>query len=294
MFQTVYENKLAIGEIEAEMKNVFDWLFRFIKGIFIGSGAILPGVSGGALAAVFGLYKRIIAFLSNIRKDFMKNVLFFIPVGLGGLFGIFVLSHPLDYFLETARFQVLWCFIGCILGTIPALYKEAGKEGRKPVHLVIAAVTAGVAFIGLWAAREYLNVSMPQNLATWILAGVIFALGLIVPGLSPSNFLMYFGMYEPMTKGIKELDFSVILPVGIGAVLCILLFAKIMSLILKKAYAGVFHLILGIVLASTAIIAPMDYTGVTLPVILWSAVVFLIGLAVGLFMGKLESRYKTE
>ena len=64
-------------------KKTIDWLFRFVKGMLIGSGAILPGVSGGALAAVFGIYEKMIAFLSDLRKDFVKNVIFFIPVGLG-------------------------------------------------------------------------------------------------------------------------------------------------------------------------------------------------------------------
>lgn len=275
-------------------KKVFDWLFRVIKGMFIGSGAILPGVSGGALAAVFGIYERIIAFLSNPFKDFFPNVLFFIPVVLGAGIGIVGLSHPLDYFLQTAEFQVLWCFIGCILGTLPALYKEAGKKGRQPRHLVIASITAVVAFIGLFASREYLNVTMPQNTATWVMAGAIFALGMIVPGLSPSNFLMYFGMYEPMTAGIKNLDFGILIPVGIGAVLCVIAFAKLMSFILSKAYAGVFHFILGIVVASTMVIAPMDYSAVTGSIIVQSVLVFAIGFGVGILMEKLDEKYRAE
>lgn len=273
---------------------VIDWVFRFVKGMFIGTGAILPGVSGGALAAVFGLYERIIAFLSDLKKDFLKNVLFFLPVGLGGVFGMFVLAYPLDYFLKTASIQVLWCFIGCILGTLPALYKEAGKEGRKPRHYVIMAVTAVLGFIGLWTARQYLNVALPLNVGTWILAGAIFSLGVIVPGMSPSNFLMYFHMYEPMTAGIKNLDLSIIIPLGIGAVLCVLCFAKLMSIILKKAYAGVFHFILGIVLASTAVIAPTDYSGISTTGIIVSVAVFLGGIALGLSMGWLEKKYKRE
>lgn len=273
-------------------KSMIDWLFRFVKGMFIGTGAILPGVSGGALAAVFGIYEKIIAFFANIRKDFLKNVVYFIPVGVGAVFGMFVLAYPLNYFLNTAEIQVLWCFIGCIAGTIPALFKEAGKEGRKPYHLVLTGATAVIGFIGLWAARQYLSLSLPQNFGIWVMAGAIFALGMIVPGLSPSNFLMYFNLYEPMTAGIKNLDFSVILPLLIGAVICVVLFAKLMSLILKKAYAGVFHFILGIVIASTAIIAPTDYRGVSSGVIVVSALLFLAGLSLGLFMGWLEKKYK--
>lgn len=274
------------------IKKAADWVYRFVKGMFIGTGAILPGVSGGALAAVFGIYERIISFLSDLRTDFWKNVVFFIPVVFGGLFGMFVLSRPLNYFLNTAEIQVLWCFIGCIIGTLPALFREAGKNGRKPRHLVITCCTAVLGFAFLWAARQYLDVGMPLNTGTWIMAGVIFALGMIVPGLSPSNFLMYFNMYEPMTAGIAGLDLSVIIPLGIGAVICVLLFAKLMNLILKKAYAGVFHFIFGIVVASTAIIVPTDYSDADTGTLVVSAVVFLAGLALGLFMSWLDKKYK--
>jgi len=282
-------------------KKAIDWLFRFVKGIFIGSGAILPGVSGGALAAVFGIYEKMIEFLSDLRKDFVKNVIFFIPVGLGGLFGFFVLSIPLVYLVGkddmsgVAVIQTIWCFIGCILGTMPALYKEAGKEGRKPRHLVITGITAVLAFAGLLAAKLYLNTEVPLNFGTWIMAGIIFALGAIVPGLSPSNFLLYLKMYGPLMEGVKNLDLGVIIPVGIGGVLCVLGFAKLMKFIMKKAYANVFHFILGVVIASTAIIAFMpDYTGITPGIVIVSILLFLAGLALGLFMGWLEKKYKPE
>jgi len=99
--------------------------------MFIGSGFILPGVSGGALAAIFGLYERMIAFLANVTKDFKKNVLFFLPVGIGALAGIVVLSFGVSYLLGNFETIILWFFIGCIVGTIPALWKEAGKEEKE-------------------------------------------------------------------------------------------------------------------------------------------------------------------
>ena len=278
----------------ASANGVIDWTMRFVKGAFIGTGAILPGVSGGALAAVFGLYERIIGFLADLRKDFVANLVFFLPVALGGAFGLFVLAFPLDYFLINAKVQVMWLFIGCIAGTLPALYREAGKRGRKSWHLTLAAVVAVIALAGLLLARTYLNVAMPLNFGTWVLAGVIFALGIVVPGLSPSNFLLYFNMYQPMTEGIKELDLGVIIPVAIGAVLCVLTFAKLVSMLLERAYPIVFHVIFGIVIASTAIIVPtiaehqaLDAIGIVVTVALAA-----IGVAVGLWMGQLEERYK--
>lgn len=111
--------------------NKSDWFLRFIKGMFIGSGFILPGVSGGALAAVFGIYERIISFLAHITKNFKENVLFFIPVGLGGLTGVFVLSFAVSFLLGEFETIMLWFFVGCIIGTIPALWKEAGKKAEE-------------------------------------------------------------------------------------------------------------------------------------------------------------------
>ncbi|MDR0959747.1 MAG: DUF368 domain-containing protein [Propionibacteriaceae bacterium] len=275
-------------------RSVFDWIFRFVKGMFIGTGAILPGVSGGALAAVFGIYERIIDFLADLRKDFVKNVLFFVPVVLGAVFGLFVLAWPLDYFLVHHKAAVMWFFIGCIAGTLPALYHEAGKNGRRRTHIILMIVVAVLAFAGLVAARTYLDVSVPLNWGTWIMAGAIFALGMIVPGLSPSNFLLYLNMYQPMTEGIKELNFSILIPVGVGAVVCVLAFAKLMQWLLSKVYATIFHIILGVVIASTAIIVPgpSDYSGLGVLGIIVLVLLTLAGLALGLFMGRLEDKYK--
>ena len=273
---------------------LIDWIIRFVKGMFIGTGAILPGVSGGALAAVFGIYERIIGFLANLRKDFVANLIWFLPVAVGALFGIFVLAFPLDYFLIHAKVQVMWFFIGAIGGTLPALFGEAAKHGRRPWHLVLAGVVAVIALFFLVWARTNLNVTLPLNFGTWILAGAIFALGMIVPGLSPSNFLLYFNMYQPLTEGIRKLDFGVLIPVGIGAVLCVLAFAKAVSKLLEIAYPIVFHVIIGIVIASTAIIIPTwdEHAALDAPGISITIALAIAGVALGLWMGRLESRYK--
>ena len=279
---------------QEERNNPLSWLINFLKGMLIGSGAILPGVSGGALAAIFGLYEPIIRFLADMRDNFWSNVKFLMPVGFGALFGVFVLATPIDYGLQYYPVHVLWGFIGAILGTFPSLYREAGKEGRETKHLVLTVVTAVVFFILLVWSNNNLNVDMPENIWSWLLAGGIFASGLIVPGLSPSNFLIYFNLYQPLTEGIRKLDFSVIIPVGIGAVIVILLFARIVRNIMDRAYATVFHFILGVVLASTAIIVPAAelYEGFTTGNYIVVGLIFLVGLALGLWMGHLEEKYQ--
>lgn len=279
---------------QQEQPKMGDWLLRVVKGMLIGSGAILPGVSGGALAAVFGLYEQIITFLSDMTNNFMKHVMYFLPVGIGGLLGVFVLAYPLDYGLQYFPVQVLWTFIGAILGTLPSLYREAGKNGREPKHNILAIIVAVLMFLFLVWANENFNVQVEQNFFTWIMAGGIFASGFIVPGLSPSNFLIYMNLYQPLTEGIRMLNFSILIPVALGAVLCILLFAKAIRYLLDIAYATVFHIVFGVVIGSTVIIAPSleMYSGLGFFDYVVTILLFLGGLALGLWMGRLEDTYK--
>lgn len=268
-----------------------DWLLRFVKGMFIGSGFILPGVSGGALAAIFGIYERIITFLAHITRNFKENVLFFIPVGLGGVTGVFLLSFVVSFALGTYENIVLWFFVGCILGTIPALWKEAGKKGRsnRDVLILVISFVAGLLF--LWKGSALFS-HVDQNFFTWIIAGALIGLGMIVPGLSPSNFLVYMGMYKAMSDGIKTLNFGIIIPIGIGGIVCVLGLSKVMDYIFSKAYPQLFHFIMGIVFASTVMIVPTDYSGFTAGNYVACVVLCLAGIALGTWMSRLEEKYK--
>ncbi|WP_122646755.1 DUF368 domain-containing protein [Enterococcus mediterraneensis] len=268
-----------------------DWLLRFVKGMFIGSGFILPGVSGGALAAIFGIYERIIAFLAHITRNFKENVLFFIPVGLGGVTGVFLLSFAVSFLLGTYETIILWFFVGCIIGTVPALWKEAGKKGRSTREIVILIVSFVLGFLFLWKGSGLFS-HVDQNFFTWMIAGGLIGLGMIVPGLSPSNFLVYMGMYKAMSDGIKELNFGVIIPIGIGGIVTVLGLSKVMDYIFSKAYPQLFHFILGVVFASTVMIIPTDYQGFSAGSYIGCIVLCIAGAALGAWMSKLEDKYK--
>lgn len=274
-----------------------DWILRVVKGMFIGSGFILPGVSGGALAAVFGIYERLMSFLANLKKDFKENVAFFLPVGLGMAVGVFVLAFPIEYLLQSAETYVLWFFIGCILGTLPALFKQAAKKGWKYWHLGLMVLVCAGAYFLLKTLQNAGVVSLSQGIFTWVLAGVLIGLGVVVPGLSPSNLLMYLkleqgaSLYEGMTSGIKNLDFGVILPLILGVAACVLLFSKLMNYIFSKAYAALYHAILGFVIASTLIIVPTGFNYISVGGLI-SLLALVAGAALAYFMSKLEDKYK--
>ena len=269
-----------------------DWLLRFVKGMFIGSGFILPGVSGGALAAVFGMYERLISFLAHLTRNFKENVLFFLPVGLGGISGVFLLSFLVSFLLGTYETTILWFFVGCIVGTVPALWKEAGKKGRQSGDIILMIVTLIVAYFFLLYGSQLFDGQVEQNIVTWIIAGGLIGLGMIVPGLSPSNFLVYMGLYKAMADGFKEARLDVILPIGLGAVVCVLTLSKLFDFIFSKAYSKLFHFILGVVFASTVMIVPTDYTNLSLLGIIFCPILFFAGIALGWWMSRLEEQYK--
>ncbi|MDN6127002.1 MAG: DUF368 domain-containing protein, partial [Tetragenococcus halophilus] len=184
-----------------------------------------------------------------------------------------------------------WFFVGCIVGTVPALWNEAGKKGRSKREIIILTISFIAATIFLWKGAS-LFTEVPQNTWTWMLAGFLIALGVIVPGLSPSNFLIYMGMYKAMADGFKILDLSVIIPIGIGGIITALSLSKVIDYIFSKAYPQLFHFIMGVVFASTIMIIPTDYTGFGLLSYSACVVMLVLGVLLGAWMSRLEERYK--
>ncbi len=91
---------------------MLSWISKIIKGIVIALGFILPGISGGVLAAILGIYERMIRFLAHPFKNLKEDILFFLPVAIGMLLGIGLFSYPIEYLLEHYQVYVLWSFAG--------------------------------------------------------------------------------------------------------------------------------------------------------------------------------------
>lgn len=277
------------------------WFSRLIKGIIIALGFILPGVSGGVLASILGLYERIIGFLANLSKDFWKNVLFFLPVGIGGIIGIALFSAPLEYLLAHYQIPVLWAFAGTIVGTLPTLWEEAThSRSRDKQDWIILLTTFILSSLFLYFLNDLVG-KISANPLSFILAGSLIALGILVPGLSPSNLLLIMGLYSPMLKGFKSLDLlGVFLPIAVGGALTMILFSKAMDFALKNYHSRVYHFILGLVISSTLLIIipnprnaeSISYTNITLTTSIITFLLFVAGIGLGFWMTKLEERLK--
>ncbi|MHC3511431.1 DUF368 domain-containing protein [Streptococcus suis] len=277
------------------------WISRIIKGMIIALGFILPGVSGGVLAAILGIYERLIGFLANIRKDFKENFLYFVPVGIGGILGIALFSFPVEFLLQHFQVPVLWAFAGAIVGTIPSLLKESTqKSKRDSIDLAWLIGTFIISGLLLYNLSDLVG-TLPATFASFVLAGALIALGVLVPGLSPSNLLLILGIYTPMLNGFKSLDlFGTFLPIAIGGVLAMVAFSKAMDYTLKVYHSRVYHFIIGVVSSSTLLILipqasnkeSISYARADFVTWIAAIVLFILGAWLGLWMSKLEEKYK--
>jgi putative membrane protein len=232
-----------------------DWFIRLIKGIVIGIGFILPGLSGGVFAVILGIYDKLIQFLSDIRKKFLQNIAFFFPVAIGMAIGIVIFSIFVEKAFGKYAAQFICLFVGFVVGTFPSLYKTAGKEGRSSKDLILFAVSTLFIFVLMMIGEKQLT-AVPPSFPVWMGSGALIGLGVVVPGMSPSNFLIYFGLYDKMAIGIKDFDFGVIIPLIIGLVVCVLMFAKLAAYLFRRYYSEMYHFILGMVAGSSLAIFP--------------------------------------
>jgi len=279
------ENKLA--------KTPFlDWMMRLLKGVLVGIGFITPGLSGGVMAVVFGLYEPLMRFLGNLRHKFIQNILFFIPVGIGGAIGVVAFSAVVDFAFSNYAAQFTWLFIGFIAGTFPSLFKTAGKQGRKSWHwMLLVLIAVGTVFLMRWM-ENIRGVQLTPSFTNWVLSGALIGLGVVVPGMSPSNFLIYLGLYQPMASGIRQLDLGVIVPLMLGGILVVFLLARLISWLFKEYYPFMYHFILGIVVGSTIAIIPEGVQGWGLIAV--CALLFTVGAAISFALAKLDEKYARE
>ncbi len=120
------------------------------------------------------------------------------------------------------------------------------------------------------------------NFWWYVFCGAIWALSMVVPGLSSSSVLLFMGLYQPMAAGIGNLDFSVLIPLFIGFVAAILLLARVVNMLLEKFYPIVSRIIIGFVISSVLMITPTEFAGAGQ--IIAAVLCFAGGFAVSMIM----------
>ncbi|MDE7076754.1 MAG: DUF368 domain-containing protein [Clostridia bacterium] len=230
------------------------------KGASIGLAMIIPGVSGGTLAVLLGVYDKIIDSIGNLFKDFKKSVAFLLPILLGAVLAFAALYFPLKYALKYAPFPTIMLFAGFMAGSCPDLYKKANKNGFKKrdiaAIIIPCLLVIGICFIPS-IGDVNLSASMPvSGYFILLLIGAVASCALVVPGISGSMLLLIFGYYNPLLNTISALkdnfghSLLVLFTFAVGLVFGFFTIAKLMQLLLKKFKRVTFWAITGFVIGS--------------------------------------------
>lgn len=235
------------------------WLRNLLCGTLIGAGAILPGVSGGVLAVVFDIYRPFMEVLTHPRTALPKYWRWCIPLVLGWAVGFMVFAKGIAACLDRSATVTTWLFIGLIVGTFPALYREAGREGRSAASWVSFCLCAFSVFAGLFYVSRVASIHVEPNFWWYNFCGVLWGMGIVIPGMTSSSVMMALDLYQPVLAGLANLEFLVLSACLPGMVLTIVLLARLVTWVLRTHYSVAFHGIFGIVVASTLVILPVIY-----------------------------------
>lgn len=252
------------------------FISNFIKGIAIGAGAILPGISSGVLCVVFGIYEKILNSILGFFKNIKENLKFLSPLFLGSLLGILIFSNILNYLLYAYPIQTKSTFVGFILTTIPSLLKDVNKKYKFRLYYILYLILA-LAF-GIFTViieKNFVTSSYDEfNYFYLILCGFLMSIGIVVPGVSSTIILMLLGVYSAYLTSISSIYLPILAPMGIGLLIGSFIFMKLTKICLDKFYPQTFYTIIGFTLGSILVIWPdftFDFNG------LWSFLCMMIG-----------------
>ena len=272
--------------------NPLQFLYRILQGALIGLGAVLPGISGGVLSVIFGIYKPIMELLSNPLRNFKSHVPPLIPVFIGGIIGFLGVANVLAFFLDKYPDPSVCVFIGLITGMLPSLFREAGEQGRNKgsfISMVICMIVIFALLIGL----QMFSIEVKPNFLWYLFCGFCLALSVIAPGMSFSTLLMPLGLYTPFVDGIGHFDMSILVPAGIGAIVTVICLAKAINALFDNFYSIAFHGIIGIVIAATVMIIPVSgFMSAGTAIV--NIICIAAGIVIALLLDKFNSRVKVE
>lgn len=249
------------------MKNII----LVIKGFFMGIANLIPGISGGTIAIVLGIYDKLIDSISHLFSKLKENVKFLIPIFIGVALSILTMSKVISFALDNWLFPTILFFIGAIMGGIPMLHGKI-KNTKMDFKSYIVFVISFTIIILLTFAGGDNEVSFESlNVIGYIklfLVGVVAAATMIVPGVSGAAVLMTLGYYAPVLAVVKNLtDFSMLahnlaicIPFGVGVVIGIFAVAKLIEFLFKKYEKQTYYGVLGFVTSSILAIIIQNFT----------------------------------
>ena len=250
------------------MRNFASYLVLALKGLLMGAANVIPGVSGGTLAFMTGIYQELIDSIKSIDseavrllfkgkfKEFWKKIngSFLLAVAIGVIISIFSLALLLKHLLDTNPIQVWSFFFGLILVSTVIIMKELGKFNIQNAIGFIIGAAFGV-FICIATPA-----STPDNLFFIFLCGAIAFCTMILPGISGSFILLLLGKYAFMLEAVSDLKIVILLVFAVGGIVGLLLFSHFLSWLMKKYYNATLSMLCGLMCGSLLKVWPWKET----------------------------------
>lgn len=240
-------------------------IILFIKGVVLGVAFVIPGVSGGTLAVLMGIYEELIEAASNFYKsiaDFKKYIMYLLPIGLGVVFSVAVFAKLIKFGLDKAPIITILIFLGMIIGGIPALVRnvKGTKTNLKDMTLMLVGLIIVISMLIFHKSNTNVvltNMSIGGYI-TLFLVGAIAAVTMVVPGISGSFTLMLIGYYEPILNLVNDItsfknlgpNLILIFTFMLGVFIGIIFISKIIEWCLKHYKRETYYAIIGFVLSS--------------------------------------------
>lgn len=232
-----------------------------LKGFALGIANVIPGVSGGTIAVILGIYEKLIDILSNLKTKLKENFKYLLFLAIGLILAIGLFSNAVTFCLKNYPFATILFFIGFIIGGMPPLLnKVKSKIDIKSVICFIIAFTVVMlmAFITPDTMNKSLDIINIKTLIILFLIGVLGAASMVLPGISGSFVLMLIGYYEPIMNSISEFtklnnlthNILILAMFGLGVLFGIIFMAKLIKILLEKYEIPMYMGIIGFVIAS--------------------------------------------
>ena len=278
------------------MKNI---LLTVLKGLWIGGTLTVPGVSGGSMAMILGIYDRLIesvgAFLHK-GGDKKKAFFFLLQAGCAGVVGFVLFSNLVSLLMARFPLEVCFFFAGAVAGGIPIILKAAEIHRPKAFDLIFVLVGIACVFgiskipAGLFSIPLTLSLG---GVLLQLLCGILVAIGFVLPGISLSQMLYVLGIYEELMNHVAELNVLPLIPLGLGALLGVLLTAYAVELLLKRFPRATYLVIFGFMLGSLPeIFSGKDFGGFNVWNYVFCAFLAVLGFAAIFAMSLPELRKK--
>ena len=261
-----------------------------IKAFIVGSSMMIPGVSGGSMAMILGIYDRLISSVPELfsKKTFRNSLTFLLVFLVAAGIGIILVAKPLEILISKYSLTIMYFFLGAVIGTIPMMFRKAQSQGFDLASFIYIALGIALVFSVELLPPGIFTPSLDggfSSIMIQFLGGVLVSIGLVLPGISTSYLLLVLGLYEPVISAISNHQFLSLLPLGIGLVGGILALTKVLEVAMRKYPKVTFMMILGFLLGSLKEVYPGFPTGWN---ILISAVLLVLGFVIVYKLSKFE------